>query len=134
MATKTAKKTSTTAKKATSTAKKATAPVAEEATDFASTAIVRAEELAEKAQEQYLSVVEQGQEAALRGYAVARETVGRIEVPSVPVLENVVPDFRSIELPTESLVNFSDSVHDFAIKVVENQKAFAKKVLTASSK
>jgi uncharacterized protein YnzC (UPF0291/DUF896 family) len=130
MATKTAKKTTTTAKKAT----KATAPAAAEATDLASTAIERAEELAEKAQEQYLSVVEQGQEAALRGYAAARETVGRIEIPSVPVIENVVPDFRSIELPTESLVNFSDSAHDFVIKVVENQKAFAKKVLTASTK
>lgn len=132
MATKTAK---TTAKK--TTAKKATeaaAPAKAEATDLATTAIERAEEFAEKAQEQYLSVVEQGQEAALRGYSAARETVAKIEFPSVPAIENIVPDFSAMELPTESMVNFSDSVHDFAIKVVENQKAFAKKVLTAASK
>ncbi|MEM7321547.1 MAG: hypothetical protein AAF531_00555 [Actinomycetota bacterium] len=127
MATKTAKSTT---KKA---AEKTEAPAAE-ATEFASTAIERAEELAERAQEQYLSVVEQGQEAALRGYNVARENLARIEFPSVPVLENIVPDFSNIELPTDSMVSFSDSAHDFVIKVVENQKAFAKKVLTASSK
>ena len=126
MATKSTKKTAP--------ATKAAESAASEASEATSTAIERAEELAEKAQEEYLSVVEQGQEAALRGYAVARETVAKIELPSVPVLENMIPDFSSIELPTESMVSFSDSAHDFVIKVVENQKAFAQKVLTGSTK
>lgn len=128
---RTASKAKATTSKTTTSKTKASAPKAEETTDFAVMAIERAEEFTGKAQEQYLSFVEQGQEAALRGITSVRETVSNFEMPAVPGLDAVTPEF---EIPTKQLTSLSDSMHDFAIKAIQSQKAFAKKVLAASTK
>lgn len=120
----------TTSAKTTASKAKASTPK-EETTDFAVTAIERAEELTGRAQEQYFSFVEQGQEVALRGITSVRETVSNFEVPAVPGLDAVTPDF---EIPTKQLTSLSDTMHDFAIKAIQSQKAFAKKVLVATTK
>ncbi|MEM7274102.1 MAG: hypothetical protein AAF547_13540 [Actinomycetota bacterium] len=113
--------------KTTTTAKKA----AEKVTETQATTLDRAEEFAGKAQEQYFSFVEQGQDAALRGYSAVIDAVGRIQLPAVPGMDNA-PELPSLRIPTETLVEMSDNMFDFAVKVVENQREFAKKVLTAA--
>lgn len=137
MAAKTTKSTKTTSAKTTAakTTKKKASETADTATktvaDVSTTAVERAEKLTGKAQAQYLSLVEQGQDVAQRGYSTVVDAVGNLQLPNVPALDSVTSNLPTLRIPTETLIEASDNVFDFAAKVVETQREFTKKVLTA---
>ncbi len=77
-----------------------------------------------KAQEQYFSLLEQGQARALEGFATLIDAVGETNLPTVPGLDAVV------KIPADAF----EGAFDFASKVLENQRQFATKVLAASAR
>ena len=88
------------------------------------------EDAASKAQEQYFSMLEKTQTAALEGYQTFMDTVSKIDMPAVPVLDRVLPDADAVKVPTDAF----DGFFDFTMKVLENQRDFAHKMLAVSAK
>ncbi len=94
-----------------------------------------------KAQDQYFSVLEQGQEAVLERFTALVENVNKVEMPAVPgmdkmtemtdkVTDRIAPNF---EMPVVSEDAF-DGIFDFGAKLIENQRTFTRKMLAASAK
>lgn len=94
-----------------------------------------------KAQDQYFSVLEQGQDAVLERFTALVENVNNVEMPAVPgmdkmtemtdkVTDRIAPNF---EMPVVSEDAF-DGIFDFGAKLIENQRTFTRKMLAASAK
>ena len=83
-----------------------------------------------KAQEQYFSILEQSQSAALEGYETIIDAVSKLDVPAVPGLDAVVPGLDAMKVPTDAF----DGLFDFTAKVLENQREFAHKLLAVNVK
>lgn len=88
------------------------------------------EESASKAQEQYFSMLEQSQAAAIEGFEAIVDAMGKIDVPAVPGLDAVVPNLNDVKVP----VTMFDGAFDFGMKVLENQREFAHKMLAVTAK
>lgn len=88
------------------------------------------EDAATKAQEQYFSMLEQSQAAALEGFEAIVDAFGKIDVPAVPGLDAVVPNLNDVTVP----VTMFDGAFDFGMKVLENQRQFAHKMLAVTAK
>ena len=84
------------------------------------------EDVVTKAQQQYITMVEQSQAAALGIFGTFVETVSKIDVPSIPGLDSSLPEVDAAKITA--------SAFDFASTVLENQREFANKVLAVSSK
>ena len=121
------------ARKTTKTTKTAPATRVETATKAVADAAV-------KAQDQYFSVLEQGQEAVLERFTALVENINKVEMPDVPVLdkmtdkvaERIAPNFE-MKMPVVPVDAF-DGMFDFGAKLIENQRTFTRKMLAASAK
>lgn len=83
-----------------------------------------------KAQEQYFSLLEQSQNAALESYETIIGAISKLDVPAIPGLDAVVPGLEAMKVPTNAL----DGLFDFTAKVLENQRDFAHKMLAVNAK
>ena len=81
------------------------------------------EDAAVKAQDQYFSMLERGQNAALEGYENMWNAINKLDLPTVPGM----PAFKVDE-------NAFDGMFDFSAKVIENQRKFAHSMLAVSAK
>jgi hypothetical protein len=88
------------------------------------------EEASMKLQEQYFTMLEQGQASALEQIEAMADAVSKIDVPAVPGLDTVLPAFDVTTAPT----NMYDGAFEFASKMLENQREFTTKVLAAGAK
>jgi len=87
------------------------------------TATKAMEEATVKAQEQYFSLLEQGQAAVLESYGTMIDAVGKVELPAIPGLD-------AMKIPA----NAFDGYFDFAAKMLDNQREFAAKMLATTAK
>lgn len=88
------------------------------------------EDAATKVQEQYFSVLEQGQSLALEGFETVVDALNKIDMPAVPGLESFTSNLEDMKIPTDAF----DGIFDFTLKVIENQREFAHKVLAVGAK
>jgi hypothetical protein len=108
---------------------------AEETIDTAvDTATTQFEAVATKAQEQYFSLLEQGQTLAIDGIGSLagsyNEFVTRVQIPAIPGVSSEPRNLPTISAPTDMV----DSYFEFAAKALENQREFANRALAAVSK
>lgn len=88
------------------------------------------EDAATKAQEQYFSALEQGQEMALNGLETVVDAVSKIQIPAIPGLNSTPRDLPTIKIPTTVV----ETYFDFAAKALANQREFASKALALTTK
>jgi len=82
------------------------------------------EEAVSATQEQVIGAIEQGQALMLKGYETIVDAVDKLEMPSVPGLNEVY------KVRAEAF----DSLFDLSSAVLESQRAFTRKVLEVAAK
>lgn len=125
--TKTASKATTKTTKKAANAKKTAETAVEDAVETATTQF---EAVASKAQEQYFSLVEQGQSLALDGIETVVDTMAKVQIPAIPGLSSTPRELPVISIPTDMV----DTYFEFANKVLANQREFANKALALTAK
>lgn len=112
-----------------------TTKVVNEAAEAVSEGTEAVKEPVEKATSQYFSMLEQGQTAVVGAYKDAYKTlanaVGKIDLDSVPGVSQVKPDFTKFQTPAAEAL---ERYFDFSIRVVENQREFAHRILKVEEK
>lgn len=93
------------------------------------------EEAATKAQDQYFSVLEQGQAVAIESLEALFSAVDGIELPAVPGLDalpglDAMPEIDVMKIQADAF----EGAFQFASKMIENQRTFAQKVMAVSTK
>lgn len=114
------------AKTAKTTAKKTT-KAAETATESVTTQF---ESVAAKAQDQYFSLLEQGQTLVLDGFETVVDTMAKIEIPAIPGISSTPRELPTITIPKDMV----DTYFEFANKALANQREFANKALALAGK
>ena len=134
-ATKTTRKTATKASSKASSKAESAKKTAEETIDTAvDTATTQFEAVATKAQEQYFSLLEQGQTLAIDGIETVANgyngLAARIQIPAIPGVSSEPRNLPTLSVPTEMV----DSYFEFADRALKSQREFADKALAAVSK
>lgn len=77
------------------------------------------EEVAAKIQDQYMTAVEQGQTMMIDAYKAWVDTMAKVEMPTIPGLAEAY----------EIRADYFDGMFDLGAAMLDNQRAFTKKVL-----
>lgn len=80
------------------------------------------EDMMTKAQDQYLALLAESQSVVIESYEAVAGTVAKMNLPTVPGIGELY------QVPVTAF----DKMFDFGSAVIENQKAFTKKVLEVS--
>lgn len=108
-------------------AKKNTQP---ESTNVIDTTVKAVGDMVEKAQDQYWTMVERSQTATIEGFEAIVSALGKVELPSIPGVDRVMPDADAMKIPADAL----DGWFEFNAKVIENQREFAQKLFATAQR